>query len=388
VSWGDPNRFVHESFGTRVIAGPGVLAGIAVELRALGVTRPLVLSGTRSGRSAAHAEILRLLAPMEPVALTDVPQHASLEQVATGAERARRSGVDGLVALGGGSVSDTAKAIAVALAEGDPVERFATRFVPGEGFVTPPARRSKPPILAVPLTASGAEATPAFGIRAADGAKRLFRDAGVVCRVVLLDPDATREVPSQVLLETGMNGLAHCIEALYARRRSPIATLLAIEGLRRFLAALPALHDAPLDPGCRAAVLVAGHLSGQVLAGTGSCLHHAICHVLGARLGLPHGFVNGVVLPHAVAAVVPDAQAELADACLRLGLGETAAALPPALFALQQRIGVPSRLRERVADRAVLAPLAAQVLHERGMANHPRTVDDPREIAAVLEAAW
>jgi alcohol dehydrogenase class IV len=379
--------FVHESFRTKVVACPGAIFDLPAELTGLGITRPLLVSSARMARSQAYLEVRRMLVGMDPVEETNVPQHASLRQVEATAALARLRGVDGIVALGGGSVSDTAKAVAVELAEGGPVARFATRFVPGQGFVTPRLHRPKLPILAVPMTASGAEVTPAFGIRTEDGTKLLFRDGGVVCRVVLLDPVANLAVPVGILLETGMNGLAHCIEGLYARRGSPVSDLLAIEGMQRFFEALPTLRDAPQDTERRAALLIAANLSGQVLASTGSCMHHAICHVLGARLGLPHGFTNSVILPHAVAAVAPHVDAQLSNACAWLGI-DGVRRLPDALRALQLHIGVPRRLSERVASREALAGVADQVLHERGMANHPYRVGDPREIEAVLDSAW
>jgi alcohol dehydrogenase class IV len=384
---GGQGAFVHESFRTRVIARAGALEDLPGELASLGVTRPLVLSSAHSGRSRAAADLRRLLASMDPLQQSDVPQHASLAQVEATAASALRHGIDGIVAIGGGSVSDTAKAVAVTLAEGAPLARLATRHEVGRGFVTPNLLRPKLPIVTVPMTASGAEITPAFGICSTDGSKLLFRDGGVVSRVVLIDPVAQLDVPARILLETGMNGLAHCIEGLYSRRRSPISSVLAIEGVARFFEALPALHDAPLDAGRRMQVLVAATLSGQVLASTGSCLHHAICHVLGARLNLPHGFVNSVILPHAVAAVAPRVEVELSPACARIGV-QGAARLAAAMSDLQVRIGVPRRLRERVPARESLAGIAQQVLHERGMANNPYQVDDPGEIAAVLEAAW
>src|SRR5690606_30915375 len=133
-----------------------------------------------------------------------------------------------------GSVLDTAKAIIYSMAAGKPLEQLM-----GDEECKPSQREVKLPLLAVPMTASGAEVTPAFGIRGLDGRKHIFRDAGVVSSVVLLDPSANLAVPAGIMLSSGMNGLAHCIEAAYATNRSPISTALATYGMTLFMQGLP-----------------------------------------------------------------------------------------------------------------------------------------------------
>ena len=124
-------------------------------------------------------------------------------------------------------------------------------------------------------------------------------------RVILLDPQANLAIPASLMLSTGMNGLAHCIEGLYSKNRSPMASILALDGIAQFDQALRHVARAPDQVQARAELLLAAHISGMVLATARSCLHHAICHVLGATFGVAHGAVNSVILPHAVMAALP-----------------------------------------------------------------------------------
>lgn len=351
-------------------------------MAALGLSRPLILTG-RSGAPAGELNraVLRLTG-RGGSHLPGVPRHSSLGYIERAVQVARERDSDCLVAVGGGSVIDTAKAVVVSLAEDGPLQELATRFEVGIGFVTPPLLRPKRPILAVPVTPSGAEMTPAFGVRDEEGHKLLFWDAQVPSRVVLLDGAAAAHVPAQALLASGMNGLAHCLEALYAKNRSPLTSAMAVEGAEMFGEAMVELASAPESLECRHRLLVAGHMGGAVLASAGSCLHHAVCHVLGALSGRGHGALNAVILPHALQFNACAGEAELAP--LRVAGGDVAAWVRE----LQARTGVPSRLRDLGIDRTLLPSAARQVLRERGIANNPRPVDSEDDIRSLLEQAW
>jgi alcohol dehydrogenase len=326
--------------------------------------------------------VIEPLSDLAPYHAGDIPPHSSVDVVSRIARAAEEVKADCLVAIGGGSVSDTAKGVALSLAEGEPIERHATRRVESGSYVTPTLSNPKLPILSIPTTAAGAEMTPAFAVMSLDGAKLLFWDARVVSRVVLLDSTANLSVPAGLMLATGMNGLAHCVEALYSKRRSPISSILAAHGIALFLEALEQVALAPHDEGARSRLLVAANIGGTVLGTTGSCLHHAICHVLGAMTRLPHGDLNSVILPHAVDFNAPYAMAELKPLC-------TESDDPAALVrALQRRVGVPTRLRDLGFPRELLESAAEKVMHERGLANNPRPIESQSDVHALLLQAW
>lgn len=381
--------FVHRTPASRLVFGPGVVATLRAELNALGVQRPLVLSGPRTAASPLHRAVRDALADGPWVGFDQVPAHSSVATVQTLAALARAEGVDGFVAVGGGSASDTAKAVSLLLAEGGRLQDHATRFTPPDQLFVPELRQPKRPIVAVPGTASAAEVTPGLGVRSDDGSKLLFMDLQLAARVILVDPALNVAVPAALMLATGMNGLAHCIEGLYSRVRSPASTALALHGTARFMRALPAVAARPDDVDARAELLVAAQLSGQVLLNARTGLHHAICHALGAGTGIGHGDANAVLLPEAVAFNAPACADELAAAARACGLAETTApALVDHLRALQHALGVPTRLRDLGVRHEQLAAVAEHVMHERGLYFNPRRVQGAGEIAALLDRVW
>jgi alcohol dehydrogenase class IV len=383
------HSFIHQSLLTRVVAKPGAVAELGAELARLGCKRPLLLCSERTASSRLYAAVREAMAGMEIFEAKGIPQHSSIAAVNMVANVAREHGVDALVAVGGGSVSDTAKAASLVLAEGGPLERHASRFVPPDTVITPNLVARKLPIISIPMTASGAEVTPSLGIRTDAGIKLLFWDAQLASRVILLDAQANLEVPAPIMLSTAMNGLAHCIEGLYSKARSPIASVLARDGLVQFDHAMRDVARQPDSVEARAALLQAAHVSGMVLATSRSCLHHAICHVLGASFNVAHGAVNSVILPYAIRFNAPFAVAELAAGarCLAL-VDDSAEALVDWLHSLQQLTGVPSRLRDLGIDKAALHAVAEKTLHERGLAYNPRPVAEAAEIESILMAAW
>jgi alcohol dehydrogenase class IV len=384
--------FLHQSLRTRVVSRPGAALELGRELAKLGCRRPLLLSGTRTASGTLYADVRGTLSEFEFFEAQDIPQHSSVPTVSRVARIARDNGIDALVAVGGGSVSDTAKAVALVLAEGEPLEQHASRFIPPETVLTPDLVRVKLPIVSIPMTASGAEATPSFGIRTSHGSKLLFWDAQLASRVILLDPLANLATPASIMLSTGMNGLAHCIEGLYSKGRSPVASILALDGIVQFDRALRNVARAPDQVDARAELLLAAHISGMVLATARSCLHHAVCHVLGVTFGVAHGAVNSVILPHAVRFNAPFAVAELTAAADRLGIagssGEATTALVDWIRSIQQCTDVPTRLRDLGIDRGALRAVAEKTVHERGLAYNPRPVSDPSEIESILMTAW
>lgn len=338
----------------------------------MGVARPLVLSGPRTARSPAFERAVASLDAMDAAVFAEVPQHSSTEAVSSVVGLASRHRADCFVAIGGGSVSDTAKAAALWLAEGGELAQHATHFTPPATLVAPELAVAKLPIAAVPCTASGAEATASAGVRTADGRKLIFSDIKLAARLILLDAEANTAVPAPTMLATGINGLAHCIEGLYARLRTPVTDALALHAIELFLQALPAVAREPASVEHRASLLHAAHLSGLVLQNSRTCLHHAICHAIGAVTGAPHGECNAVMLPHALRFNEAFLPRVLSVARMR---------------ALQAELGVPTRLRDIGVARESLGTIARKVMGERGLHFNPRPVRDADEIESLLEAA-
>lgn len=387
--------FQYASPLTRVVLAPGAAEGVADELRRIGASRALVVCGGKTRRTRLLGRVLDALGPLAAGVFDKVVEHSATTVVTEGAELARERRIDALVAVGGGSSSDTAKGIAILLAEGGRIEDHASRFEPPDRFVPKELPAPKLPVIAIPTTASAAEVTPGLGIRDATGTKLLFWDVKLASRVILLDPVANLEVPVGIMASTAMNGFAHCAEGLYSRLRNPISEGLALQGARLFAASLPAMVREPEAADHRAAVLAAANISGMVISNARVGIHHAVCHCLGALGGLSHGVANAIMLPHALAYNLEVAARELRGLAAATGVAvdgksdaAAARAAIDAVIRLQADAKVPTRLRDTVLDRDLLPRIAEHTLRDRGLYFNPKPTASVEPVLALLERAW
>ena len=390
------DMFEYAGLPTRVVLAAGAVDRMAEYVDAAGGSRVMLICGARTGRTRLVERARAALGSRLAVTFDAVVEHSGARIVEAGARLAAQAGVDLLLAIGGGSASDTAKAIAILLAEGGPLERHQTVFVPPDRYIQQPLPNPKLPIVAIPTTLSAAEVTPGLGIRSeADGRKLLFWDIKLAPRLIILDPQANLEVPVTLMASTGMNAFAHCIEGLYSKVRNPISEGLALQGIRLLHEALPAMAHSPQDPDARGRALVGAHLSGLVIANARVGIHHGVCHCLGALGGLPHGVANSVFLPHAMLYNLEVAAGQLKLAALAMGLDardlpdrEAALLAIDATVAMQRAIGVPTRLRDTGLDRALFAAIADHALVDRGLFFNPRPTSSAGAVIELLEQAW
>ena len=274
---------------TRVVFGAGSVDQLADEVDALGWGRVAVLC--TPGRRAQGEDVGRWLGARCAAVLADAVMHVPAGPAEQTIAAVRDLGVDGCVAVGGGSALGLAKIV---------------------------ARADVAPYLAVPTTYSGSEMTSVWGTTV-DGVKTTGRDPRVRARVVIYDPELTVGLPVATTVTSAMNAVAHAAEALYASDASPLTDLMAGRGVQEFLAALPVLARDPRDAGARAAALVGAWLCGSCLGATTMGLHHKLCHVLGGTYGLPHAETHTVVLPHVLAQLLPGQPRAAAALALAVG---------------------------------------------------------------------
>jgi alcohol dehydrogenase class IV len=325
------DAFVYTAQPARVVFGAGSLQHLEREIGLLGAQRALVLC-TPEQRATAEAVAQRLGERAAGI-FDRAVMHVPLETAREAREVARALGADCAVAVGGGSTTGLGKAIAL---------------------------DSGLPILAIPTTYAGSEMTPIYGLTEG-GVKKTGRDARVLPRTVIYDPELTLSLPVGLSITSAMNAIAHAAEGLYAVDGNPIMGLMAEEGIRALGAAIPALHANGRDIEARSQALYGAWLCGTVLGHVGMALHHKLCHTLGGSFNLPHAEVHTVVLPHALAY-----NAEAApQAMVRIARALGAQSAPAAVFDLAQRHGAPVALRDlglaatdldRAADLACANP--------------------------------
>jgi maleylacetate reductase len=343
--------FTYETRPVRIVFRPGAaVTATPDEAARLGLRRLLVVCGSRGEPTAQAVAEARgdACAGVHAEARTHVPA----DVVDRGVEAARAAGADGCVAVGGGSAIGLGKAVAL---------------------------RTGLPLIAVPSTYSGSEMTPVWGVTE-HGAKRTGRDPVVQPRSVVYDPELTLSLPVSLTVTSGINALAHAVEALYAPDTSPLVQLMAEDGTRAMAEALPLLVADPGDLEARSRALYGAWLCGACLGSTTMGLHHKVCHVLGGAFGLPHAETHTVVLPYVLAYNAPAAPE--AVTALRRALG--AEDVPRALWELARNLGAPRSLAELGLQERDVTAAAAQVTAQP-YANPRRVTADG--VRGVLRAA-
>jgi alcohol dehydrogenase class IV len=303
--------FTFEPLPWRVIFGVGALDELPDEVERLGATKALVLC-TPEQRATAE-EVASRLGDQSVGVYDGAVMHVPLDVARAARAHAAALGADVCVAVGGGSTIGLGKAIAL---------EFGT------------------PIIAVPTTYAGSEMTPIWGLTDA-GVKKTGSDRRVLPRAVIYDPTLTLSLPPALSGVSGMNAIAHCVEAMYARNGNPVISLMAEDGIRALAESLPRVVRAPGDLAARTRAQYGAWLAGASLGAVGMAIHHKLCHTLGGTLNLPHAETHTVVLPHAVAynrPVVPEAMARIAAA---LGAADAA----EGLYDLAVAVGARTSLR-------------------------------------------
>jgi maleylacetate reductase len=346
-------KFAYDALPGRIVFGLGVARrDLAAEVDRVGGRRVLVVASTRD-----QPLVDELTAPLgDRVAgrFTGVRQHVPIEVAEAARGMATDLAADCVVCVGGGSAIGTAKAIAL----DRPV-----------------------PIVAVPTTYAGSEMTPVWGLTEG-GRKTTGRNLSVLPATVLYDPELTVSLPAAIAAPSGVNALAHCVEAMWVPATSPIAALMAEEGIRALAGSLPAVVADGSDLDARSGALYGAYLAGAAFATTGSGLHHRICHVLGGAFDLPHAETHTIVLPYVVAFNAPAAPEVMRRIAAALGK-ETAAA---GLWELTGQLRTPRALREIGLREADLGQ-AVKLLLEKDFSDNVRPVTEA-DLAGIVRAAY
>lgn len=342
--------FTYQGSAAHIVFGEGRSQTVGEWIEKLGCSRALVLS---TSHQKADAEALAArLGPLAAGVFAGAVMHTPVDVTEAAVEALRDCGADCVVALGGGSTTGLGKAIAY---------------------------RTDLAQIVIPTTYAGSEVTQILG-QTEGGRKTTIKDAKILPEVVIYDAVLTTGLPVGLSVTSGLNAMAHALEALYAQDRNPISTLMAVEGLRAFRSALPALVAVPGDVAVRGDALYGAWLCGTVLGAVGMALHHKICHTLGGAFDTPHAETHAIMLPHAAAfnsVAVPGLLAPVAEMF--------GGSVGGGLWDFASSIGAPTALKDLGLTETDL-DRASRIAVENPYWN-PRPIDE-RSIRKLLQQAW
>lgn len=358
----------------------------------------VVTSPSVAARTDLVEQVRALLGDRVGGVFDGVRPHVPYSCLQPGLDALRECAPDLLVSIGGGSVVDAARALALAAGEGLTVARHLERFratydvATGETTIPPTSGRALP-LVAVPTTLSAAEFSNCGAVTSEERhTKDLLIADELTPRAVILDPQAGVHTPVDLWVATGMRAVDHAVETVCSPRRGPVTDALSLDSLRRLAAALRTAKADPADLDARAAGQVGAWMSyfGEMNLTLG--LSHAVGHQLGAQFALQHGVTSCIVLPAVIRYLAPVSAdplrlvaAALGADVARLSAADAAEAAATAVEGLVADLGLPSRLSQVGVERSAFPGLAAAVMQDLVLAGSPRPVTDPAQIIELLE---
>jgi alcohol dehydrogenase class IV/protocatechuate 3,4-dioxygenase beta subunit len=335
----------------RVVFGSGTIRQVREEIERLGRERVLLLAGR--GAEPAAATVESLLGTLVVARFDDAAQHTPVEVTAKALALVGQHDADCVVAVGGGTVTGLAKAL---------------------------ASRSGIDQVIVPTTYAGSEMTPVLG-ETVDGVKKTRSSESIRPGTVIYDVELTLSLPVPLSTSSAMNAMAHAVEAQYSPDCDARTTEIALEAIGLIARALPVVVSEPGDRAARHDLLRAAQLAGTCLGSVGMGLHHKLCHVLGGSFGLPHAETHAVVLPHVIAFTTPATPRVMNDIAEAVGAADAATGI----FDLITSVGGPTALSRLGMSFDDLEFVVAAALAEPYP--HPRRPTQP-ELRELLGAAW
>lgn len=369
---------------TTVKFGFGEIAGIEADLAGLNVSRPLIIAdkgvvavGLVAGVQAHSPRLAS--APVFDATPTNPTEAAVLQALAL----YRQHGCDGLVAIGGGSPIDLAKAVALLATHDGKLETYAA-ILGGIPRIT----AAVAPVIAVPTTSgTGSEVGRAALVTLEDGRKLGFISPHLIPRLAICDPELTLGLPAWLTAATGMDAITHCIETYLSPRENPPAEAIALDGLKRAVGFIERAVKDGSDREARKEMMMAA-LQGGLTFQKGLGAVHALSHPLGGlkEISLHHGTLNAVLLPAVLRFNAPSAQAKYAAIRSALGLAADVD-LADWIAGLSARLGMPPSLSAMGLPRNVIPAIAEAATKDHSSATNPREAN-AADYAAMLEASF
>jgi alcohol dehydrogenase class IV len=391
----------HTTYGypatERVVSGPKSTAELGAECDRLGLGRVLLLSTPSLAGSAAEDSVRAALGDRCAGVSRRCAQHVPLDVVSELIDEGRGIAPDGVVTVGGGSVTDAGKALAAALAQGcsdgHALREHRIIFAYPDSISVRPIEGKPVPLLSVPTTLSAAEYDGIFGMTHA-GTKDLYNDPRLAPRVVILDPEVTRETPAALWAGSGIRALDHGVEIYLSGAPTAMTDAAALHTIRLLFAHLPASLSDPSDDAARLGAMHASWLSMVGVENVTLGLSHGIGHQIGARCGVPHGVTSCVMLPTVMEHMVDVMPRRLADLAVamdpRLGVmdeREAAARAPELVREFVAGLGLPTRLSDVGVDPSQYDLIAEDSMADFVVASAPLEVSKELVVTLLQRAA-
>lgn len=344
-------QFVYTGLPARVIFGRKTKAALPDEVARLGFSRPMIVSSSFQAREAQKLQ--QLFGGNRAELYTNATMHTPTTITDEALEKFQSANADGIISFGGGSSIGLGKALSL---------------------------RTGAAHIAIPTTYAGSEMTPILG-ETSEGQKVTQKTEKVLPQVVIYDVDHTLSLPLNMVVASGLNAIAHAVEALYAEQANPVLALLAEDGIRRLSCAIPNIIANPEEISARTEALHGAWLCAMCLGAGGVALHHKICHVLGGMFDLPHAETHAVVLPHAIAFNAPAIPKTMEVLRRAMAVDDPAARL----FEIAHTAGLPTSL-----DALGMPESGIEKALEQALANpyyNPRT-PEPVALQQMIAAAW
>jgi aldehyde dehydrogenase (NAD+) len=373
---------------TRIVFGVNSLNDLVPEINLLKGSKAFLVTDKGVGEAGLVDMVVKALGTRWVGTYDEVPQDSGLHIVNEAADLAREKGTDIVISLGGGSVIDTAKGVALLLKEGGKLEGY---------YGLQNLTRPQTPHVAIPTTAgTGSEVT--WAIVAKDWEKNqkiLFGDDYIIPNTAILDPVLTKGLPPRITGFTGMDALTHAIEAIHAMQSEPISDGMAFYAIRLIMNYLPVCVANGEDLFARGQQQIAATIAGIAFSNAQIGLVHAAAHSVGALFKVPHGLANSIFLPHVMEFNMDEAADRYALVAQAMGVAEkgmsdeeAGQAAVNAVFELTKKIGLPQKLSEVDVPESGLEAVAELALCDGSIVYNPKPVFEPDEIMGCLRKAY
>ncbi|MCJ7806651.1 MAG: iron-containing alcohol dehydrogenase [Clostridia bacterium] len=373
---------------TKIIFGENSVREVGLEVDSLGCSKALIVTDQGIIEAGLTARVEQALGRRYIGTYDRCLQDSGFHLVNEGAAFALEKGADVLVSVGGGSVIDTTKAMAIVMKEGGQLRDYS-----GVQILS----RPQTPHIVVPTTAgTGSEVTWAAVIKDWErNVKELFCDYFIIPNIAVLDPTMIAGLPPQLTASTGMDALTHAIEAIHALQRQPIADAMAMHAIRLTMEFLPRCVEQGDDLVARGQQQIAATMAGIAFGNAQIGLVHAMAHSIGALFKVPHGLGNSILLPHVMLFNLEECADRYALVATAMGLDirglsdmEAGRAAAEAAWELTKRIGLPQKIREVGVPENGLAEAAELSLSDGSIIYNPRMVSEAEEVLEIFRAAW